>query len=252
MSRVMYILREVHKALVTTFNPDTHGISAPDRQFRDPDHLVVVEWLNAARGSESYERVVHLVGELREVSVGLNRVFRQAGFHSLGPVSLRNRQQDLSQRHIQINEQLNRYSYSPVVQRVLIGQSWRLSMRSQGEPSGFVLKRVDDEGQRTLSDGSKQISFHYRHDVSEADVVFRILRLAESDELDRLRQCEQCLRWFYAERSHQRFCPGAKCRLTNYSSSPKQKKYRKLYMRKKRAEERARKADAKSSTRKPR
>jgi predicted RNA-binding Zn ribbon-like protein len=109
-------------------------------------------------------------------------------------------------------------------------------MFSQPAPDEFTYKRVVHEGRKRISDTETQLEFHAEQAISEADVVLRILNLTAASELNRLRQCESCSKWFYAERSHQKFCPGGECRVAEYSKSPKYKNYRKLYMRRVRAE----------------
>ena len=59
-----------------------------------------------------------------------------------------------------------------------------------------------------------------------------------SPGLMRYRQCRVCSRWFYARTEHQRFCNDA-CRKSNASKSEIFKQKRRLYMRKRRADEKA-------------
>ncbi len=108
-------------------------------------------------------------------------------------------------------------------------------MSSALAPDEYTLERLVGEGRKKLSDGSTHEYFHHEQSVGEADVVLRILNLAANSELERVKQCETCLKWLYAERSHQRFCPGGECRLAKYAKSPKYKNYRRLYMRERRA-----------------
>jgi hypothetical protein len=56
--------------------------------------------------------------------------------------------------------------------------------------------------------------------------------------LARYRRCSNCSRWFYAQTEHQRFCEEI-CRKANASKSEVFKEKRRLYMRKRRADEKA-------------
>jgi hypothetical protein len=56
--------------------------------------------------------------------------------------------------------------------------------------------------------------------------------------LARYRRCSNCSRWFYAQTEHQRFCEES-CRKSNASKSEVFKEKRRLYMRKRRADEKA-------------
>jgi hypothetical protein len=222
---------------------DLHRVAGFIEWYPLRDSAVVPDWLNAARGSESYARVVRLIEEIRQVETGFDRAWREGWGWSTDaqpmPVAVRDQLNELSRKHHGINEMLSRYSFSPIIQRVLGERRWMLSMHSSLSADEFALHRVVDEGRKRLSRGEIQLSFHYEHSVSEADVVMRILNLAAATEFDRLKQCDQCFKWLFAERSHQRFCPGAVCRQAKYSKSPKYKNYRKLYMRRQRAEKSA-------------
>jgi hypothetical protein len=121
-------------------------------------------------------------------------------------------------------------------------------MFSTPAPDEYVFERVVHVGEKRLRskavEGEYDVyhAYDHEHTVGEADVVLRILNLAAASELERVKQCVRCSKWFYAERSHQRFCPGGECRIAEYSKSRKYKNYRKLYMRRQRAKEAAEKA----------
>jgi hypothetical protein len=56
-----------------------------------------------------------------------------------------------------------------------------------------------------------------------------IFSLGREGLLDSIRQCDQCRRWIFARFSHQRFCPGGKCREKYFRSSDEWKAHRKSY-----------------------
>ena len=98
-------------------------------------------------------------------------------------------------------------------------------------PTGFVLKRkLPGTGYAGVAPTATGSNTDYLQTIGEADLVLRILNLSAASELERLKQCARCSKWLYAERSHQRFCPGGECRKVKYAESPKYKEYRKQYM----------------------
>jgi hypothetical protein len=56
-----------------------------------------------------------------------------------------------------------------------------------------------------------------------------LLKLAAEGRLNRLRQCGQCQKWFYAKLRTQKFC-SFKCQQKNYTQSPEWKEHRRKYM----------------------
>jgi hypothetical protein len=66
--------------------------------------------------------------------------------------------------------------------------------------------------------------------LSEADAVLSILQLAQNGYVHRLRECEDCRKWFFARFSHSRFCSQG-CQQRNYRRSPEWRKHRNQYMR---------------------
>jgi hypothetical protein len=227
--------------MVTQQSDDRHYIAGFAEWERQRDSAVVPDWLNAARGTDSYARVTKLIDEILQVESGMDRAFRENWYidPQSKPKAVIDQRSELNRRHNAINEMLSRYSLSPVIQRVLPQKSWMLSMSSASVPDEFAYLRVVHEGEKRISKGQSQLYFHDERTVGEGDVVLRILNLATASELARVKQCDCCSKWFYAERSHQRFCPGGECRLAEYAKSPKYKNYRKLYMRRRRALEAA-------------
>ena len=216
------------------------------------DFVVVPAWMNAARnaarGAESYARVEKLINEIRQVEIAVDKAHKENWFAILEnnkrkPKVINDQYQELLRREEWIGKTLSRYLYSPGLINDWSDNRWTLSMSSVGTPKGFTLKRESPrEGNRT---STKEFDVHYWLSTGEADVVLRVLNLASASELERLKQCDFCSKWLYAERSHQRFCPGAECRNAKYSKSNKHKEYRKQYMRRLRAKEAAeRKAKA--------
>jgi len=232
--------------MVTTNRAETHRVFGFVRRQANQEPDVVPAWLNAAQGTDSYERAAQLIGEIREIEDGMSKSLLRlvqtrevtaqelkiGGDHRWKKIKQAKQQpqqyknakrqwQEFERKHVQLNKILGRYSFSPVLQWVLLAGSWNLSM---------IAKDMDRD----------HVHEHQGLRFSESDVVLHILSLAAASELERLQQCKRCEKWFFAGRSHQRFC-SPECRLKSYSQSPKYQKYRKIYMR-----ERRRQAAAKS------
>jgi len=220
--------------MVTKRQSNDHFLDGFWQYEWEKDSAVVPDWMNAAKGSGSYARVAKLIDEICQVEAGMDRSVRENWYNLGGPQThpkeVLDLREELNRRHHGISETLSRYSYSPAIKRALSTKQWLLSMSSTLAPDDFVFRRV-------VSEGQSKVYMHAEHIVGEADVVLRILNLAAASELERVKQCERCSKWFYAERSHQRFCPGGECRVAEYSNSPKYKNYRKLYMRRQRAKQ---------------
>jgi hypothetical protein len=201
------------------------------------DRDVVPDWLNAAIGTESYARVEALMEDILSVEATMDTSFREGWFISSRdhprPAWVERKFEELDERCARIHEALSRYSFVPELAAVMLKKQWVLWMRSALKIGEYAHRYVVDG--KPIPNGTSL--FHAEQTVSEADVVLRIANLAVVSELDRDRRCQNCGKWFYAERSHQRFCRGAACRLTHYRQSPKHKNYRKAYMRKYRAEQ---------------
>jgi hypothetical protein len=101
-----------------------------------------------------------------------------------------------------------------------------------------VILAADNRSPGAFSKKSRSAELSIQHKVTEADAVLHILILASTDELDRLKQCDLCFRWLYADRRHKEFC-SAECRKRKYSGSSRFKEYRKQYMRKRRSSDKS-------------
>jgi hypothetical protein len=190
------------------------------------DLAIVSKWLNAASnaesGTESYSRVTKLIKEIREVEARWGWVAPTA------PKAVRDVWAKLSRKHGWINRMLSRYSFFSQLQWMLLGKHWVLRLTSLPVEGEFVFKGQLHHEKKAKGLVAEAIHGHYR--VGEADAVYRILNLAAASEIGRIRECETCSTWFYAQRSHQRFC-SQRCQLKGYSATPKFKSYRKQYMR---------------------
>jgi len=205
------------------------------------DRVAVPDWLNAAKGSKSYAKVAKLIYSIRRVETLVDRFLAEKWFLVVSddakriPAEIAEQYQELLRTEEWIDEALSEYAYSPRMMNDCDENHWFLSMCSARTRTGFVLKRkmpgMGFEGVALTATGSNT---DYLQTIGEADIVLRILNLSAASELERLKQCARCSNWLYAERSHQRFCPGGECRKKKYAESPKYKEYRKQYMRRQR------------------
>ena len=224
--------------MVTTSIPNLHVTSGFRQYPGELDSAVVPEWLNAASGTASYARVIKLLDEMGQVESRMNRFIESGSYWDQNsPQHVTNELGEVNAKRVWINEMLEDYHFSPHFLRLPTARYWVLLMSAAPRDGEYVFQRVVDNKR-----GVGPVRYPIESAISEADVVLRILNLAVAAELERVKQCDNCFKWFYAERSHQRFCPGGQCRLAKYSKSPKYKEYRRQYMRARRAQEAAEQA----------
>lgn len=189
-----------------------------EREARQPplgDAARLVEWLNASKGTASHERVVRIRRELDELPL---EFANQAGayVHSSGgvlrlgepprgkrsdwPKEKLKVQRQLHDRHIALNEALEKYAFRPRATYIITGHAWMFGM-------------VPDKNVRWF-----KMHFGYET-ISEADAVMSLVRLAETGDLERVRLCEMCKeRWRFAAKRNYRFCSD-QCREVFYAKS---------------------------------
>jgi len=61
--------------------------------------------------------------------------------------------------------------------------------------------------------------------------VIWVLQLIEQGAILKIRRCQQCTSWFFAQFSHRTFCQTS-CRIKHFAGSDEFKEYRRKYMRK--------------------
>jgi hypothetical protein len=194
--------------------PGSHPPSGEDaRQLGLNDATKVVQWLNAAKGAASYERVVQIRSELEELPRDFARN-AAAYVHVSGrrtqfgiannedwPQKKLKVQRQLHNRHAALNEAFHKYVFRPRATYVLAARAWVFGM-------------VPDENKRWF-----QMKIGYQT-ISEADAVISLVRLAETGDLGKVRLCEMCKeRWRVAAKRSYRFCSD-ECRETFYAKAP--------------------------------
>lgn len=184
----------------------------------EEDSSILIEWLNAAKGSRSHCRVVQLISNIQTTEAAVSaavrdNVYVHSGSSPVFPPEKVKRQIELSKLYKKIASALRHYVFRPRLTSVTFGRT----------PWWFDLcgDRVRDDHRVTRPD---------RRRIFEADAVFGVLRLASFGLLDRVRPCAVCQTWLYARPAHKKFCSKI-CQTKYFSSMPQHKKKRAAYMR---------------------
>jgi hypothetical protein len=194
-------------------------LGPPLKGARQPalgDAARVVQWLNASKGTASHERVVLIRRELEALPFEFATqagayVHSSGGVLRLGEPPREHRrdwpkeklkvQRQLHDRHVALNEALEKYVFRPRANYIIAGRSWIFGM-------------VPDENVRCF-----KMYFGYET-IDEADAVMSLVRLAETGDLGKVRLCETCKeRWRFAAKRNYRFCSD-QCRESFYAKSP--------------------------------
>jgi predicted RNA-binding Zn ribbon-like protein len=115
---------------------------------------------------------------------------------------------------VQINQRLRSYRMFPEF-LFRVGDQW-------------VYRWTATSGRRLFPEPNEKIR------PNEQDALLSLLSLARQGCLQRVRQCKQCGKWFFARFRTQNFCQ-TKCQQTYFRSSKEWKAHRREYMRKNRA-----------------
>ena len=190
----------------------------------------VVQWLNASKGTTSHDRVVWIRRELEELPSYFAThadayVDISGGIFRLGEWPRKRRrewpkeklrvQRQFHDRHVALNETLEKYVFRPRSTFIMAPRLWMFGM-------------VPDENKRRFK---IQIA---GETISEADAALSLVRLAQTGDLRKVRLCEMCKeRWRVAAKRSYRFCSD-QCREAFYATSPEyhsrkaanQRKYR--------------------------
>ena len=188
------------------------------------DALLTVEWLNYARGSAVYQRVLAIRDALEPLQSALQAL--QSG----RKIS----KQEKESIH-KLNQTLARYTYVTAIGDSPLSAGFQMIPKDAPKIAGkgitctVTAKNRSRYGDRLVVYGrgpavpeikGESISFP----VTEAFVVLALGRLANQCELAKVRLCEQCReRWRVSGREMDRFCSD-KCRAAFYQKSPEHKK----------------------------
>lgn len=176
-----------------------------------------IEWLNAAKGTESYRRVLGIRKKLIELETMLDALVKRKGVarHTAQEIADHSKlQDDCFQRNFELNRTLAQYPFVPVVFFNPLSGA-RIIFAKPKREFGRVLKlsSVIRVGTKTLTGGAPPFR------IDETAVIFALTRLAANHDLQQVRLCEKCgRRWFFSLRTIDRFCSG-ECRKSFHSKS---------------------------------
>jgi len=206
----------------------------------EEDRVVLIEWLNAAVGTKSYQRVSKLIGDIYALDVAVDAAIRDSIYIHAGrredgiPLEKIRRRREMSKLLRALDQPLTKYVFHPRL-TCLPNDRRRWWFDLFGEPRSGDFRLTRANGRR----------------VYEADAVFGVFRLASYGFLGRVRRCLTCQKWLYAQRSHKKFC-NSNCQLKYFASTPSQKEKRAAYMRDYRNKEKQENETALRLARRPR
>lgn len=185
------------------------------RQVAHSDASSVVEWLNAAKGTPAYRRVLNVRRELENIGNALAdlrlRLVEAVRALRRGPQKMDevNRLRErFRKRHNALNKMLSRYVFVPALAYSVETGLWRFNTIPRRTNSQVV----------KLNDQIGVIR------VSETSVIAALARLAVNRELYKVRLCENCgQRWVFARRKIDKFCRGD-CRVSFHVRSEEGKR----------------------------
>jgi len=203
----------------------------------EEDRVVLIEWLNAAVGTNSYQRVSDLIRKIRSADTAVDDAQRDDVFVHVGrdsiPAEKSRRRREVHKSLRLVSRAFTDYVFHPRLTCVLFDKRrWWFDLFGEAVPGDYRLIRPD--GRR----------------VYESDAVFGVARLASYGFLERIRQCLTCQKWLYAHPSHKKFCNLA-CQLKYFSATPRQKEKRAEYMRRYRVDQKQKMERALRLARKP-
>jgi hypothetical protein len=196
----------------------------------EPDELTVPGWLNAAKGSGSYKRVVHIIELIRENEESVRNILAKKAHIHVGPKKRPREHMRLWRAsdilHAELQRALKRYTFSVRLTGSLYS-GWLLNL--------YCPRQKDDFGWETLysnrAEPGQTIIRAPSYTVCEGDAALAALRLAERSLLNRVRLCERCsVKWIFAKHKNYKFC-GTECREAYYTSTPEYRESKKRQMR---------------------
>ncbi|HXM61176.1 MAG TPA: hypothetical protein VN950_09995 [Terriglobales bacterium] len=196
----------------------------------EPDELTLPGWLNAAKGSRSYKRVVHVIELIRENEESVRNILAKKADIHVGRTKRSKehsrlwRETDILDAELQ--RALDHYTFSIRLSIFLYG-GCLLNI--------FCPRQKDDFGWETLysyrAQPGQTIIQAPSYTVYEGDAVLAALRLTERKLLNRVRLCERCsAKWIFAKHKNYKFC-GTECRESYYTSTEEYRESKKRQMR---------------------
>jgi len=179
------------------------------------DALQAVEWLNAAKGTPAYRRVLKVRTELYELAIMLDTLGQQWQSRrvkrQLTKQEIEHEQEGarleicFRERHRTLVRTVAKYTSVPFLDFHIPTAAWRFDM----------VPKLRSGPTTEIEDGNNVVQ------ITESSAIGALLRLATKRELFKVRLCENCgERWRVSERQLDRFCSD-ECRESFYKKSPK-------------------------------
>jgi hypothetical protein len=147
------------------------------------DARLIVEWMNATKGTQAYRRVIRIRAHLEHLNVMLDTIRQQKRQSTIDA--------EIRLRLNLVNQRLSRYMFIPM----LACDPNAGILRYDATPKAMHGRVIE------VSDGSLAVQ------VNESTVVAALSRLAASRQLHKAHLCEECRkRWHISERKMDRFC----------------------------------------------
>ena len=174
----------------------------------EKDERVLPEWLNAARGTASYKRVIRILELIRQTEERFRDARARHAFVHVSksdaprkwPREKLQLQRAADKPHSDLARALKRYRFRIRLTMPSMDVHWLFNM--------YCLRRADDFCWET----------QYGFRVFEGDAVMTTSRLAERGLLSRVRVCATCSQWLFARHSNYKFC-NSRCRERYYTST---------------------------------
>jgi hypothetical protein len=190
-------------------------------EFRNISHPAdpkLADWLNDRNGTEEAGRILLLMEDVREAVALAKKLY---------PLLLDRRPESALNSHHRavvkrINERLLVYRVSPQIAPPIGPGMW---LAPTWIPVNFG-RNLSSVWSPSKTGGVRR---GLKASMDEIGMVLTILVLARDGRLDRVKQCKQCHRWFYARVLHQEFHE-LKCQQVFYKSSDEWKAHRRLWM----------------------
>lgn len=209
------------------------------------DAQVAVMVLNASKGKAAHERLTAIrrgleelraeTSKLKAIDAAITAEMFPDGRDSPGrggskkhhalAADYRELFEDLTRRHIELNDRLAHYAFRPCVSYTVTQDEWRFGIVPDANQGLFQMK----VGPFT---------------ATEADAVMSMVRLDASGQLSQVRLCEECKEvWRVSLREMDRFC-GEACRTAFRVKSPEYHAKKAASQREYRKQEKQRNANA--------
>ena len=189
-----------------------------------------LKWLNITMGTPANARIIELLKIVKKLEAQTNQTKPLGVTLLTWKVPKRSAIQKSNRRRVsrlatELNNRLSKYRIYP---EIFPRQKGRWLLRWRPLVNG-------PETQITVSAAGDTETYPF----TEGDTLLRILGIAETGDLHRLRQCRHCGNWLFARVRHQDYC-NTECQQLNFRTSDEFKDKRKRYMRKYRRDERDR------------